>query len=318
MNSIYDSLLSFTDRGWDALYNVVDDPYFRNQESGMIYDCLSREMRFTPFCEYLKRFLYRHAELEGPYQDIPLEEYQSILRSAFRESGTPSSFEASSTKFSAASRNWLTQKSVSRQSVLLLGFGLSMSAEEVNDFLVKGLHEEVLRQEDPRELICGYCYLNDYTFPKYEELWELFEHGDWDALKKELPELADLLKQIQEGLPDKRRHQQYKRFRELYETAVELLAVNYNRTIRKENPVSAEEITAADIEHILYSAIPKDAHGNLTPAKQSSLFGRFEDKRLTRQRINTLLRQDAAVSREDLITLQFFIWSQVESDEMPP
>ena len=73
-----------------------------------------------------------------PMFGVP-DEYAGIVTSVFQESGTPCSFALVKTTLSQAVRNWLTRDRVSRDTVLLLGFGLYMSVDDVNAFLVKAL-----------------------------------------------------------------------------------------------------------------------------------------------------------------------------------
>jgi hypothetical protein len=77
-----------------------------------------------------------------------------------------------------------------------------------------------------------------------------------------------------------------------------------------------EDITESDIEHIICAAIPTDRYGNLTPAKASKLNEQFVGKRFSRQRIGDILSGNAEVTRFDLITLNFFVFSQ-KLDEYP-
>ena len=312
-----EKLLQFTDQGWDRFYTVVDDPYFRKKSPEMIYACLSRNMQLVPFCDYLKRFLYENSDLSQPFQDVTLDEFTDILRLAFQESAAPISFHQTSTKRSAACRNWLTQSRISRESVLLLGFGLGLDQKEVNHFLVNGLHEESLRTGDPRELICGYCFEHRYTWPKYEQLWERYEKNDWTApANVEEAALFHTLSALKKEGFAECTQTQFSAFERLYEEALTQLAFNFNSTIRRGGPVLRQDLSSADLENVLYSAIPKDNHGNLIPARNSSLYGQFEDKRLTRQRMGALLRRETAVNRSDLITLNFYIWSQTAAEEI--
>ena len=76
------------------------------------------------------------------------------------------------------------------------------------------------------------------------------------------------------------------------------------------------DITESDIEHIICAAIPTDRHGNLTPSKASKLNDQFAGKRFSRQRIGDILSDNAEVTRFDLITLNFFVFSQ-KLDEYP-
>ena len=71
-----------------------------------------------------------------------------------------------------------------------------------------------------------------------------------------------------------------------------------------------EDITESDMENMICAAIPKDRHGNLTPGKASKLNDQFSGKRFSRQRISDILSGDTEVTRFDLITLNFFLFSQ--------
>ena len=73
---------------------------------------------------------------------------------------------------------------------------------------------------------------------------------------------------------------------------------------------SSRDITESDLEHIICSAIPVDRHGNLTPSKASKLNAQFAGKRFSRQHISDILAGKSEVTRFDLITLNFFVYSQ--------
>ena len=74
------------------------------------------------------------------------------------------------------------------------------------------------------------------------------------------------------------------------------------------------DITESDIEHIICAAIPTDRHGNLTPSKASKLNEQFAGKRFSRQRIGEILSGNTEINRFDLITLNFFVFSQKLSE----
>ena len=318
MNDINAKTINFTDQNWDTLYNVVDNRDFPEREAEMIYAALTEKMRYIPFCDYLKRFLYKNAGLSGPFDEIPLTEYQSILKAAFRENNAPASLFPSSTKISAATAAWLSQKRATRGSVLILGFGLALSVDEVNDFLASALHEETLRPQDPLEGLCRFCFERGYAHPKFEQLWEaLKKEGREAALNAEEKELLYSLKIMQEEAAA-REAERYQVFYDLYESARAAFAFNYNRTVRRDDPMMADEITPADMERVLYATVPRDRSGNLIPMRDSSLYALFDDNRLTRQRISKLLNKETVLMRSDLITLQFFIWAQTESEDFSP
>ena len=175
LDDTMDRSYNFTMRAWDKMYAAVDHEYFQEMDAELIYQSLEKELKPVPFGDYLKRYIYRKAELEGSFRGIPLKEYQMIILDAFRENHTPSSFVPTTAKLSALSKNWLTQQTVKRQIVLLLGFGLRMSSEDVNNFLYKALHEAGLSTQDPFETICQYCYEHGYGYYKFEQLWQMYE-----------------------------------------------------------------------------------------------------------------------------------------------
>ena len=171
---IYDETIYFTDRSWNVLYGVVEEEYFQENEAGLIYEALRKKLHAVPFGDHLKRFIYRAAELTGPFREIDLDIYRRILTDSFRETGTPPSFEPTTAKLSMLAKNWLTQQTVRRSVVLLLGFGLRMTEDEVNDMLLKAIQEQGLNEKDPMELICAYCYRNWLGFSAYERLSAAF------------------------------------------------------------------------------------------------------------------------------------------------
>ena len=74
-----------------------------------------------------------------------------------------------------------------------------------------------------------------------------------------------------------------------------------------------EQVTPADLEDVILSAVPKDTHGNLASLKGSALEKQFLGKRLSRQRLAEILAGDAPVTRYDLLTLLFFVYSQEDT-----
>jgi hypothetical protein len=293
---------------------------------------------------------------------VPLKDYQEIILDSFRDRHTPASFEPTTAKLSALSKNWLTQQTVSRQVVLLLGFGLGMSTEDVNDFLYKALHEAGLNMLDPLETICFYCYEHGYGYYKFEQLRQ-----QWQELKPEEAASSRAGEEIRPPRDDaelmaclrtmkgekgtsRAAEASYAAFMKLYEEARKLIAEQYNREAGEENKLRvnelreqmdrndrlyeeekqerirkaegerkqwiAEEITESDLEHILCSAIPTDRHGNLVPAKKSTLNRQFEGKRFSRKHLNMIIHREKEVERFDLITMNFLIHSE-KTDRTP-
>ena len=104
--------LDFTNNAWESLYDTVDDKMFLDCDAEMIYDSLRKRLRMITFGDYLKRYIYTKAELTGPYDEIPLKEYQAIIKESFADNFTPESFVPTTAKLSALSKNWLTQQTV--------------------------------------------------------------------------------------------------------------------------------------------------------------------------------------------------------------
>lgn len=356
--------LEFTNAGWEALYRAVDSRYFQDQDAEMIYESLRGHLRTISFGDYLKRYIYRKAELTGEYTEIPLAEYQFIIREAFREHHTPASFTPTTAKLSALSKNWLTQRTVKRNVVFLLGFGLGMSVEDVNLFLTKALREPEINPKDPFEAICWYCYKNGYSYLKYEKLWDIYLntppgsldmgllYGDYtigyrvgmqslhnDAAliahlaglknadnvsaigltaREEFQILYDEARDIVAGFrnhTEEERHEEarneYKRFLAGSDRLSDAEKQNrLHRFDEGKRVYNREDIMPADMESVICAAIPTDRHGNLTPSKASRLNEQFEGRRFSRQRIGEILAGSTQVNRFDLITLNFFNFSQ--------
>ncbi|MBE6541555.1 MAG: hypothetical protein E7672_03810, partial [Ruminococcaceae bacterium] len=171
--------LEFTNKTMEYLYEVVDNSDFQDgRAAALIYDQLKNNLCPIPFCDYLKRYIARKADLDGDTAD---DEYRTIICESFRDTGTPHSFSQTSAKLSALVKNWLTQYSVNRNVILLLGFALKMSVEDVNEFLVKALHESELNAKDPAEILCWYCYRFGYSFEKFRSLWRRFTESDFQT-----------------------------------------------------------------------------------------------------------------------------------------
>ena len=171
----------FTQIANEVFYDTVDDPYFRDKDLDSIYEVLMSKIRVVPFGDYLKRYIYTKAKMEGDYLAVPLSDYRQIICDEFTERQTPASFEPTSSRLRNLAKNWLEQKNVSRSVVLLLGFGLGMPVQDVNEFLTKVLKEQGLNAKDPFEVICWYCYTNGYGYPKFDQLWSQYKTREKDS-----------------------------------------------------------------------------------------------------------------------------------------
>lgn len=354
--------LDFTGEAKKLLYDVVDDSRFPDKDALLIYNSLKHRLKFRSFGDYLRRYIYRKAGLTKPFKEVPLDEYRLIIQTSFSDNQTPASFSAKTSKLSSLSRNWLTQSTVRRNVVFLLGFGLNMSVEDVNMFLTKGIREQEINPKDPFEVICWYCFKNNFNYLKFEELWDIYNNispkspealnfntertitvrnsmcsiNSEKALVAHLSKLkaTDTLSAISVTIK--------KSFGELYDEARDLVAKIYNSNENEDNDTvrfiqklseserftslkkqkrieefrskkkvfCREDITESDIEHIICSAIPTDRYGNIIPARSSKLSEQFEGKRFSRQRLRDILLGNVQATRFDLITLNFFVFSQ--------
>ena len=355
--------LDFTHRAKKTFVTAVKDPYFLDSDYDLVYDLLKNRMQIVPFCDYLKRYIYTKAEMTGNYQAVPLSDYLEIICSEFADRQTPCSFTPTSTKLRNAARNWLEQQTVNRNVVLLLGFGLGMSADDVDTFLTKVLQESKLNAKDPFESLCWYCYSHGLGYIRFSDLWERYQalpagETDEDLLldttvrfRKKLAdvsgeaELMHFLSSLPVVKNAKRQsvsaRQHFDRLyagtkalvaRILTETEIDSARMSAGRMeeklsredrlydfeklqrIKNEKgnftTFTAEDITPGDIENVILSAVPKDKNGNLVSLKSSSLEKQFYGKRLTRQRLTDIIAGTIPITRYDLLTLHFFVFSQ--------
>ena len=327
------NLLDYTNRAWDIFAEVADDVDFFNADSTLIYQALQDRIPILHFGDYLRRYISKIIIPNAPDREFSLKEYQEIIRDSFEDRDTPCSFSPTTAKMSALSKNWLTQDTVKRDVVLLLGFGLGMSLEEVNEFLTKALGERALNPKDPKEVICWYCYKNHYRYPKYAALFEQFEsvipQPDCRRDKNDLENTVSIRNSMMSihddislisylaKLKAKNNRPQIsvtalEVYKQLYNRARELVAQMYNQDLVRQNKktYSKKDITAGDLESVLSSAIPKDRNGNLSSVKLSNLSKQVAEKRFSRQRVGSVLDGSIPVNRFDLITLNFLVFSQ--------
>ena len=66
--------------------------------------------------------------------------------------------------------NWLSAKSITRENVILLGFGLGMTLNEVERFLTEALLEHGLNPKDPFETVAWYCFKNGLDYHAFDDL----------------------------------------------------------------------------------------------------------------------------------------------------
>ena len=230
---------------WNSLYDTVDHDYFRTQDAELIYTALKERLHPRPFYDYLKRYIFNKSGMTGSSHDVPLKVYQDYMINEFRNNNTPASFTPTSTKVSAITKNWLTQQTVKRSAVLLMGFGLNMAPNEVNELLEKGLHEPALNLQSPMEAICSFCYARHLPYDHFMLLWNEYSrmteenaaHPDPDSNpgspivnprtdEELLQYLRSLLSREGKTIPELRAR---KVFLKMYDTARDLIAEDRNR-----------------------------------------------------------------------------------------
>ena len=360
--------LEFTNHARRSVEKTVTDPYFRNADPEMILDALISEIQSVAFGDYLKRYIRRKRASENKEtvpdvpesaeSEFPAEDEADWLCEQFRNKNVPPAFTPTSAKIRALVKNWLGQRTVSRSVVLLLGFAMEMSPEEVNELLTKALREPRLDPKDPFEVVCWYCYQFRLPYARFEALWKRFSAGRQEEEEPLLQldstvrvrrsmekigteeQLAEYITRL--GLVQGSGRQSIsarRQFDRLYDRCRALVAdirtdmeqddaekeagriadrmsrsdriYDYEKRERigkrrkSYHTYQPEEISPADIENVLYSAVPKDRNGNLVPMKDSLLNLHFWGKRLTRQHIAGILAGEGPINRFDLITLSF-------------
>lgn len=326
----------FTRRAYQDFCHVVHLSEFEDQDAKVIFQYLYREMGMVSFGDYLKRYLYERSMLTQPFYQVPLEEYKNIIIESFERTGTPKSMRPTSAKLRTLATNWLTQASVKRETIFLLGFGLGMEASEVKEFLLKVQRESDFDFTKPEEVIYWHCYRNHYGYSVAEQLKDQYEKIPFSGRRMDLRECLDQLRcgQIsldrEEGLwkylyllkkgSQDSGQEAYRWFIRLMEHSRRIIARMYQRDVEEVRGTkrwSVQDISANDVEKVIFNGVPVDKMGNLKKMSASILSKHFAQKRLSRQRMNHLLNKKNPVERFDLITLEFFIISQ-EMEEAEP
>ena len=71
--------LNFTGNAKDVLAKLISSPDFQEDEGQMIYESLQTELNKIPFCDYLKRYIYRTRQMTAPFQEVPNDDYKKII-----------------------------------------------------------------------------------------------------------------------------------------------------------------------------------------------------------------------------------------------
>nr|WP_294679608.1 hypothetical protein [uncultured Blautia sp.] len=324
----------FTRKAAQKFRQVVSLESFEDEDADVIFHYLYKEMELVSFGDYLKRYIYERAELDEPFSEVPQEVYRDIVVDSFKETYTPKSMSPTTAKLGSLVNNWLTQASVKRETVFLLGFGLRMSAEDVSEFLTRVLREQDFDFHNAEEVIYWYCYSKHLGYYKAEEYKEKFKelkplekkpgeilYGtelNLDSEEKLLDYLAYVKGHCDDPMSEK--SQAFKEFMALVYRAKKIIAAMYQEDEEENGRKKIwkpENINASDLEKVICSGIPINKMGNLKKMSASILARHFSQKRFSRQRINNILNHKFPVERFDLITLEFFVISQEMQDDDP-
>ena len=325
----------FTRRAAQRFRQVVSLESFEDEDADVIFRYLKNEMELVSFGDHLKRYIYERAGLEEPFAEVPIETYREIALDSFQETCTPKSMNPTSTKLPALINNWLSQASVKRETVFLLGFGLRMTVEDVSDFLTRVLREQDFDVFNPDEVIYWYCYREHQPYQKADELKKKYATMEPDSSsdRKGFFDGGDLVVDDEETLlrylaslkagwenPLSEQSKAFIKFTELLTRAKGIIARMYQDDEDEKGRGRVwtwQDITPADLEKVICNGIPVNSMGNLKKMSASLLAKHFSQKRFSRQRITSIINHKFPVERFDLITLEFFITSQ-EMDDADP
>ena len=305
----------FTRKAMQGISRVISSEDFEDMDVDAIFDYLLNEMEIVVFKDYLKRYIYERAGIREPFSKVQDNVYLDIILDSFEQNRAPVSLTPTTVKRRAMFKRWLDQDSVNRQTVFALGFGLRMTEEDVSDFLTKVIKETDFDDLDPRECIYRYCYSKNLPYAKAVSLMNGTAVSE-DAGEKAI---SEKIRELKEKGRDDKQDRRTLAFQAVYQECRQLVASLYqeeNDTGDGSKVWKLDDIGPSDIEKMLCDGIPMTAGGNRMKMSNSLLNRQFRQKRITRQRLDSLLKGELEIERYDLITLQFLISSQQE-DENP-
>ncbi len=326
----------FTKIAYQGIQKTIDAEDFENRDAEIIEKYLLSEIKLVSFSDHLKRYVHRTQHMQGAISDIDDVMYSHVISRLFKQNHAPFAMTPTSRRPSQIIRSWLTQKSVSREAVFVLGFGLAMSVKDVEKFLKAAIQEQGFDLYNPEEAVYWYCYKNHLQYDTAQELLSYYSMQDRKSmLLRTRLQIMDLNDMKDEEVTEqdmagylrylhsmqKSNHREavaWRRFEALMLQARKLIADIYNadeKERRRAKVWTMESIGPSDVEQMLCSGIPVDANGNLRKAAESIFADQFAAKRMSRQRIDEILKHKRRVDRFDLITMQFFISSQELKDE---
>ena len=287
----------FTKRAYKDFYHVVNLDEFEDQDAQVIFQYLYKKMGMVSFGDYLRRYLYERSMIAKPFSLVPLEDYKNIIIQSFEQTGTPKSMRPTSTKLRTLAANWLTQASVKRETIFLLGFGLGMEVGEVKEFLLKAQRERDFDFTDPCEVIYWYCYRNHHGYEAAQRMKQRYEELPVTGQKRDLKDCLDVLRSGQirlnthEGVWKylgllregslKSDQEAYRWFVRLMEHSRRIIARMYQKDVeevRGSKRWKAQDISPGDVEKVIFNGVPVDNMGNLKKMSASILSKHFAQR----------------------------------------
>ena len=324
--TIYD--YDYTHIALSKMNKVISSEDFLSMDSDMIFDYLMNEIEIVVFGDYLKRYIYEKFQLKQPFRQISDDVFIDIIIDSFKQRRAPYSLTPTTRRRGTIVKSWLSSSQVSRTGVFAIAFGLGMSATETSEFLTKVIKEEDFDLYDVTESVYWYCldkglnysaaeyYLECYDkspadYPSSGPFWNLSPKEIMYALVNErtLKEYFSFMKTSKQY--EQRKSNRTDRFIQLYRRACSVIKSDYW------GEEDSAEVTPADIEKILYSSVPTTPAGNLMKMSMSVLSDQFSQKRMSRQRIDSLLKGTSSVDRFDFITLLFLIYAINVEEQWP-
>lgn len=318
----------YTMRAMMGMDRVLSSEQFAEMDSDAIFNYLIHEMEIVTFSDYLKRYIYERAGFEIPFANVTDEMFMELIISNFEDKGSPYSMTQTTRRRSTIVKAWVENSQCSRDGVFALAFGLNMTDEDVSMFLTKVLKEEDFDFDDARETVFWSCLHRCKGYRYAKKILEQYESLDsdgkinqklWDAMRNS-PQMYlisddNLIKYLSylkaSSSEESRRNQKVKEFQAVYDRVCDAVSsVYYEGELENEiNPV--------DIEKALLCGVPMTGTGNIQKISKSLLSSHFQQKLMTRQRLNKLINGQQHVDRFDLITLLFLIYALTVAPEWP-
>ena len=280
------------DNGWSALEIIEGATETLETDEQIIYDFATDENAVVSFGMRLKRYLCQRWQPSGETDpaNVSEETLKKLIIEQFHRTHTPFSFRETKCKVNCIVKNWLNAKTVRRETVFLLGFGLDMDVKDVSMFLTEGIGDHDYDMSNAMEAAYRHCHEKHLPLSAAQELTKTLS-------SKTGLTIESITSGCYLDLLDRART-----------TASGIFSDDF--VFPEMDAKEEKDITAADLEKILSSGTPLTNTGNLVSADQSKLAGEIAGKRITRQRLGRLESGKARVERDDLLMMLFFVYSQ--------